>query len=105
MSCIAQASVDERIATQPVVTDATPAPVVEHDAPTLAVSYAASTSSSALAPPERVMLSGAAPASSSRESVAERMRLRREAQEVDADRPAAELFAEEAAAGPVRKSK
>ena len=77
--------------------------MVEYDAPTLAVSFAASTSSSALTPPERVMLSGAAPASSSRESVAERMRLRREAQEVDADRGAAELFAEEAAAGPVVK--
>ena len=51
--------VDERIAPQPVVTDATPAPVVENDAPTLSVSHAASTSN-ALAPPERVMLSGAA---------------------------------------------
>ena len=89
---------DERIAPQLVVTDATPAPVVDFDASTLAVSHAASTSS-ALAPPELVMLSGAALASSSRESVAERMRLRREAQEVDADRAAAELFAEEAAAG------
>ena len=91
---------DERIAPQPVVTDATPAPVVENDAPTLSVSHAASTSN-ALAPPERVMLSGAAPASSSRESVAERMRLRCDAQEVDADRAATELFAEEAAAWPV----
>ena len=77
--------------------------MVDFDASTLAVSYAASTFSSALAPPELVMLSGAAPASSSRESVAERMRLRRETYEVDADRAASELFAEEAAAGPVVK--
>ena len=55
-----EASVDERIAPQPVVTDATPAPVVDYDASTLAVIFAASTSSSALTPPECVMLSSAA---------------------------------------------
>ena len=48
-------------------------------------------------------VSYAASTSSSRETVAERMRLWREAQEASADRPVAELLAEEAAANPDAK--
>ena len=72
--------------------------VIEYDAPAPAVSCTASAFSSALAPSQRVMLSYAPPASSSRGSVAERMRLQREAQEGSADRAAAELLAEEPSA-------
>ena len=71
----------------------TPARVIEHVAPADVASYAASASSSAPTPARAVLDGWITHISFDGETPAERMMLRREAQEASADQAAAELFA------------